>query len=158
MSTLHPAPGDEPIPGIALPVLCNIVYCSRATAGVDDAAVARIVATAQRANPVHGITGLLVFGGGVFFQWLEGPRDNVRHLMAALRTDTRHDQVVCLSDTEEVRERLFPDWSMELVGVDDVREVLLDALGTAEDPQHQQALHRLLAQLDAGGLSALAPA
>ena len=74
MSAFQHLQGDEPGIGRALPPLYNLVYCSRATAGVDDAAVQRIVGTARRQNAIHGITGLLVFGSGIFFQWLEGPR------------------------------------------------------------------------------------
>jgi hypothetical protein len=155
MSVTHSSPGDEPLSGHALPLLYNLVYCSRATAGVDDAAVARIIASARRHNPVHGITGLLVFGSGIFFQWLEGPRDAVTQLMARLKTDPRHDNVVQLSESEEVRERLFPDWDMELVTAVDIRDVLLDAHSTATDAQNAQALSGLLEELDSGRLSGL---
>jgi hypothetical protein len=155
MSASHHSLGDEPGFSLALPALYNVVYCSRATAGVDDAEVQRIIATARRCNPEHGITGMLVFGSGIFFQWLEGPRDNVTALMALLRADPRHENVIELSETEEVRERLFPDWDMELVSGDHIREVLLDAQASASDPQHEQALGRLLAELDSGQLSGL---
>ncbi len=155
MSVTHSSPGDEPLSGHALPLLYNLVYCSRATAGVDDAAVARIIASARRHNPVYGITGLLVFGSGIFFQWLEGPRDNVRQLMARLEKDPRHENVVTLSEGEEVRERLFPNWDMELVTAVDVRDVLLDALSTATDARNEQALNGLLEELDSGQLSGL---
>ena len=84
-ATPHPH-GDEPLSGHAFPLLYNLVYCSRATAGVDDAAVDRIIASSRRHNPARGITGLLVYGGGIFFQWLEGPRDNITELMATLKT------------------------------------------------------------------------
>ena len=147
--------GDEPMSGHAFPLLYNVVYCSRATAGVDDAAVERIIATSRRHNPARGITGLLVFGSGIFFQWLEGPRDNVTELMATLKTDPRHENVVSLSTTEEVRERLFPDWDMELVTATDIRDVLLDALNDAKDANHAEALRMLLEQLDSGQLSGL---
>ncbi len=146
---------DEPTSGFGAPLLYNLVYCSRAAAGVDDAAVARIVASSRRNNPRQGITGLLVFGSGVFFQWLEGPRDNVRQLMDALIRDSRHDTVVRLSETEEVRERLFPEWDMELVSAGDIRDVLLDALNTTEDPKSISAIRLLLGQLDSGDLAAL---
>jgi len=155
MNVTHASPGDEPLSGHALPLLYNLVYCSRATAGVDDAAVARIIASARRHNPVYGITGLLVFGSGIFFQWLEGPRDNVRQLMARLEKDPRHENVVTLSEGEEVRERLFPNWDMELVTAVDVRDVLLDALSTATDARNEQALNGLLEELDSGQLSGL---
>ena len=155
MSALHHSLGDEPGFSLALPALYNVVYCSRATAGVDDAEVERIIATARRCNPEHGITGMLVFGSGIFFQWLEGPRHSVTALMALLRADPRHENVIELSETEEVRERLFPDWDMELVSGDHIREVLQDAQGSASDPKNAQALGHLLAELDSGQLSGL---
>lgn len=144
--------GDEPGSGHFLPVLYNLVYCSRATPGVDDAAVAQIIAASRRLNPARGITGLLVFGSGIFFQWLEGPRDSVIELMTRLKTDARHDSIVQLTVTEEVRERLFPDWDMELVTSDHIRDVLVDALESAQDPKNADALRLLLAELDSGQL------
>jgi len=47
---------------------------------------------------------------------------------------------------------------MELVTSDHIREVLLDALGSADDPKHAQALGQMLAQLDSGELSGLGKA
>jgi hypothetical protein len=132
----------------ALPPLYNLVYCSRAAPGVDDAAVARILAASRRNNPRQGITGLLVFGSGIFFQWLEGPRDSVTRLMGHLLRDSRHDTIVRLSESEEPRERVFPDWDMELVDGADIRDVLTDALDEAEDEQNIAALRELLEQLD----------
>ncbi len=158
MNPIHHMLGDEPASAQAFPLLYNVVYCSRAAAGVDAAAVDRIIATARRCNPEHGITGLLVFGSGIFFQWLEGPRDTVTALMALIRADVRHENVVLLSEVEEVRERLFPDWDMELVTTDSIRDVLVDALESARDEHNAAALGLLLEQLDAGGLSALGTA
>jgi uncharacterized Fe-S cluster-containing MiaB family protein len=132
-----------------------VVYCSRAAPEVDASTVDRIVATARRTNPAQGITGLLVFGSGVFFQWLEGPRDHITGLMARIKHDPRHDEVVTLSHSEEVRERLFPDWSMELVTPDQIREVLLDALASTEDEQNAASLTRLLEKIDSNGLGRL---
>jgi len=150
----HP-PGDEPHSGLNLPLLYNVVYCSRADASVDEAAVERILVTARRWNPVHGVTGMLVFGSGIFFQWLEGPRSAVQELMAKLRADPRHSDVIEFSVDEEVRERLFPTWDMERVDADAVRDVLTDALDAAKSPQHAASLRVLLEELDAGRLAEL---
>ena len=155
MSAQHPRQSDEPGPGPQLPLLHQVAYCSRAAPEVDASTVERIVATARRTNPAQGITGLLVFGSGVFFQWLEGPRDHITGLMAKILRDPRHDEVVTLSHSEEVRERLFPDWSMELVTPDQIREVLLDALASAEDEQNTASLTRLLEKIDSNGLGRL---
>ena len=147
--------GDEPLPGHAFPLLYNMVYCSRATPGIDDAAVDQIIASSRRYNPAQGITGMLVFGSGIFFQWLEGPRHSVMELMATLQTDARHVSMVTLSATEEVRERLFPDWDMELVTALDIRDVLVDALAHAKDEKNIAALRLLLQELDFGQLGGL---
>ena len=54
-----------------------------------------------------------------------------------------------------MRERLFPDWDMELVTSDDIRDVLVDAMETAKEDKHKQALSQLLHELDSGQLSSL---
>ena len=147
---------DEPIDGIALPNLYNLVYTSRASADVDDAAVARIIECSQINNPRQGITGLLVYGSGIFFQWLEGPRDNVTTLMTAITADPRHTTVVVLSETDELDERVFPDWSMELVTSEDIRDVLLDALNDTDEEKTADSLRALLAALDSAEAEATA--
>ena len=156
MSVTHPLQSDEPTLGHDLPLLYNLVYCSRST--IDSAGLDAILATARRCNPLHGVTGLLVYGGGIFFQWLEGPRAAVTQLMDNLKGDPRHGSIVILSELEEVRERLFPGWDMELVATDDIRGVLADALDDAADPKNAEALALLLEQLDSGELRELSPA
>ena len=156
MSALHRPFLDEPLAGHAFPLLYQLVYCSRASAGVDDVAVQGIIASARRSNPALGITGLLVFGSGLFVQWLEGPRDNVSALMARLQADVRHQDIVLLDESEEVRERLFPDWDMELVDASNIRDVLQDALDTARNPGNASTLRALLDRLESGDIGSLA--
>lgn len=139
----------------ALIPLYHFVYCSRAAERVDDAEVTRIVEEAQRNNLAHGITGVLVFGSGVFFQWIEGPAAEIRKLIATLHRDKRHYDIVSLSQSEEKRERLYPDWDMERVEADDIRLVLQDALESAEDKNNRVALTRILEQLGTGSLDPL---
>ncbi|MCZ8099267.1 MAG: BLUF domain-containing protein [Burkholderiales bacterium] len=131
----------------ALPALHHFAYCSRAADGVDEAEVARIVESAQRHNLAHGITGVLIFNSGVFFQWIEGPVDQVHRLIANLHNDPRHYDIVSLSQSEDRRERLYPNWEMERVEAADIREVLQDALDCAEDENSTAALKRVLDQL-----------
>ncbi len=137
------------------PVLHTLVYCSRAAHGLDAEAIDRIIATARHHNPRFGITGLLVFGSGIFFQWLEGPRDNVVGLMRIITADPRHSSVVLLSEEDDVTDRMFPNWDMELVEASDIREVLVDAEQHATDPKQRQTLSQLLEELDTGSLGAL---
>jgi hypothetical protein len=145
-------PIDEPHEAYGLSPIYNFVYCSRAAPGIDREEVDRIIASSQHNNPRKGITGLLVFGGGVFFQWLEGPRESVMGLIQRLHEDSRHDTIIPLDQSEEVRERMFPDWAMELVSSTDIREVLADALSNADDASNVEALQRLLDMSDSGQL------
>ena len=128
------------------------VYCSRAAEGVDDAEVSRLVEFSQRRNVARGITGVLVFGSGVFFQWIEGSPDDVEALIVNLHSDTRHYDIVTLDRSVERRERLYANWEMELVGANDIRAVLQDALESASDESNIAALTRILAHLDSGPL------
>jgi hypothetical protein len=96
---------------------------------------------------VLGITGVLVFGGGVFFQWIEGPKAEVMGLVKLIEADRRHELFVILSTDEEVRERIFPTWDMELVGAENIQEVLQDAIETAQDQKSVDALQLLLDRL-----------
>ena len=151
---MHPSdePIDEPHEAYGLPAIFSYSYCSRAAPGVGMAEVERIIATARVQNPRLGITGILVFGEGVFFQWIEGPRHSITGLVQRLAADSRHNTIIALDESEEVRERLFPEWDMELVSAIDIREVLVDAIADASEGSKAAALQRLLGMLDSGEL------
>ena len=147
-------PSDPDLDATA-PTLYTFVYCSRAAECVDDAEVDRLIESAQRHNLTCGITGVLVFGSGVFFQWIEGPAAEVRKLMANLYGDPRHYDIVSLDQSEEKRERLYPNWQMERVGADDIRDVLEDALESAEHENNIAALTRIIDHLATRSLDSL---
>jgi len=83
----------------------------------------------------------------VFFQWIEGPRAEVTALVKLIETDRRHEMMVVLSEDEEIRERIFPTWDMELVDAENIQEVLQDALETAQDQKSVDALQLMLEKL-----------
>jgi hypothetical protein len=145
----------EADPGYAAVALETFVYCSRAAAGVDDAEVDRLIEFSQRRNVDRDITGVLVFGNGVFFQWVEGPPREVQKLVASLHGDARHYDIVELDRSVDKRERLYPGWEMERVEADEIREVLLDALESSEDHNNVAALKRILQHLDSAPLASL---
>ena len=149
-------PGDTDPDDVAL-ILDTFVYCSLAAAGVNDVEVGRIIELSQRRNVARDITGVLVFGSGVFFQWVEGPPALVESLIASLHGDPRHYDIVTLSRSVEKRERLYPNWEMEQVGSDDIRAVLQEALESAKDEKNIAALRRILKHLDSGPLDTLHP-
>ena len=144
---VSPTSADEPDNAFEEQLLFNLVYCSQVSDGIGQTEVDAIVATARRFNPALGITGVLVFGSGVFFQWIEGPKTNVLELVNRIEADSRHKQMTILSSDEEIRERIFPTWDMELVGADDIRDVLEDALHTAQEAKNVDALKGLIKSL-----------
>jgi Sensors of blue-light using FAD len=143
-------PRDDELQPLGETLLYMLVYCSRAAQGLVDADIERILASARRRNAILGITGVLVYGSGVFFQMLEGPRPSIERLMGLLKDDPRHHDIVVLNEMEDMRERLFPSWDMELATTDSIREVLLDARQDAAPGAPARALEQMLAQLDAG--------
>ena len=146
--------GEADLEDAAL-ALETFVYCSRASEGVNNIEVDRLIEFSQRRNVARGITGVLVFGSGVFFQWIEGPPAEVQKLIASLHADSRHHDVVELDRSVEKRERLYPGWEMERVEADDIRAVLRDALESAEDENNVAALRRILEHLGSSPLASL---
>ena len=65
-------------------------------------------------------------------------------LVKLIESDRRHEMMVTLSTDEEVRERIFPSWDMELVDAENIQEVLQDALETAHDEKSVDALQLML--------------
>lgn len=124
----------------------NVLYCSHATASMNDAELQRIVKTSQKNNPAKGITGLLVFGGGMFLQWLEGPRNEVEALMAVLKSDPRHETIVRLQVLDGLSERLYPRWAMQYAEPREIRGILQDCLSRARDPR-RATLIKLMMEL-----------
>ena len=135
---------DEPAEVLEERLLFNLVYASTLTDGVSSADVDDIINASHRNNSLVGITGILVLGSGVFFQWIEGPKEEVMSLVKLIETDRRHELMTVLSTDEEIRERIFPSWDMELVDPDHIQEVLRDALETARDDRSVAALQLLL--------------
>lgn len=74
--------------------------------GIED-----ILATSRRNNEREGVTGLLVFTDGSFFQVLEGDAAVLERRFLTIRNDRRHSFVTLLAD-REIAARMFPDWAM----------------------------------------------
>ena len=140
----QPAQYNDPEDAFKEHLIFNLVYCSQVSEGVDGSDVDAIIASSRRRNAALGITGILVFGSGVFFQWIEGPKAEVMDLVKLIEADRRHEMMVTLSTDEEVRERIFPSWDMELVDAENIQEVLQDALDTADDEKSVDALQLML--------------
>lgn len=97
----------------------RIVYASTAasTLAYDD--LVGLLRHAARHNDEADITGLLVYGGGLFLQVLEGERATVNRLYNRIVADDRHTDCTLLL-AESIEMRVFSEWTMKLVGLDDL--------------------------------------
>jgi hypothetical protein len=75
--------------------------------------VEALVSLAAQRNAAASITGILMTCGGIFFQVIEGPRDQVERLFTQIQADPRHREVLVLDVEEAVTSRHFPDWAMK---------------------------------------------
>ncbi|WOP14913.1 BLUF domain-containing protein [Ottowia sp. SB7-C50] len=94
-------------------MLVRLLYASRAV-DATPAVIESILGTARQHNQDSGITGILVYGGGIFMQAIEGGRRAISDLYGTIQRDPRHKDVVLLH-YEEIVERRFGGWTMGLV-------------------------------------------
>lgn len=97
----------------------RIKYVSRYAEGLSNADLDQIAAQSATNNAQLGMTGILLTGGGVFFQILEGPADVVEPVFQRILADPRNQDVLLLGVQEAAEERLFPGWAMKRVNLDD---------------------------------------
>lgn len=92
--------------------LTQVVYTSVLANlhGLD--AVTTIVRSARAKTPKLNVTGLLLFDGTHFCQYLEGPAANVAWLLEHIRSDARHVHFTVRHQAENVAQRLFPNWNI----------------------------------------------
>ena len=92
----------------------RLLYVSHAVGPQTTTVTTSILLQAQIHNAAQAITGVLCQGQGFFFQVLEGERSRVNALYRRICLDKRHHAVDVLH-YEEIKERLFGQWSMALI-------------------------------------------
>ncbi|MHB1300730.1 MAG: BLUF domain-containing protein [Burkholderiales bacterium] len=97
--------------------MIRLLYFSQATQPTSGEAVEDILQSSRTNNLALDITGVLVHGGGLFMQTLEGPEENVLPLYVKIMRDPRHENcsLVHISHAEK---RLFQKWSMGVIESD----------------------------------------
>jgi methanogenic corrinoid protein MtbC1 len=93
--------------------LSVVAYRSVAVGIPTDDAVRAILTSAQSRNKAEGLTGVLVYDRGAYFQWLEGPTEALRRVWDSICSDTRHRHITILRD-EPVSDRLFDGWDLRV--------------------------------------------
>lgn len=78
---------------------------------METAELAELLQKSREDNDRLGLSGMLLYSEGHFFQVLEGPADVVGALYARIEQDTRHDQVTAII-REPISKRHFDAWTM----------------------------------------------
>jgi Sensors of blue-light using FAD len=120
----------------------QLVYVSRLAPACTWEVVKEIVAAARRNNPVHGITGALLFDGERFCQLIEGDEDTVRALLHNIARDPRHTDLRVLFEGESANGRTTQRW---VSGYCDAHE--LEEFDVAPGPGEGMALDWFLSVL-----------
>ena len=119
--------------------LSALVYRSRATTAQSDVDLFYLLAQARQANQRTGLSGMLLYDRGWFFQWIEGPTDALGATWNRIRRDPRHRDLVVITD-QTVPVRLFADWHMRFAHRDRQHDSVFEGFVLA-DPDLLDDLH-----------------
>lgn len=76
-------------------------------------------------NTRDGLTGALFCFRDLFYQILEGEDQAIERCYARILADNRHKDIFCLNVEVGIKERLYGDWAMKTVLLDESQEDLL---------------------------------
>jgi hypothetical protein len=91
--------------------LIHLIYSSVATQDFETAQLTELLQAARQKNEMLGLTGMLLYSEGSFFQVLEGESDSVEQLYGSIGRDQRHEQCTLII-REPIARRSFENWSM----------------------------------------------
>jgi hypothetical protein len=129
-----------------MPDLYKFIYASRIAPGEPLTSVATIARVSRLNNQQLDITGLLVFDGERFIQYLEGPQAGVGELANTTSVDKRHTDFMVLHEGNFAGERSFPGWSLAYASAPD--EQALPQLASASGLQALAQFNTLRQGLD----------
>lgn len=91
--------------------LIHLIYASVATLDFGEAQLAELLQQSREANKRLGLTGILLYSEGSFFQVLEGEPTVVDQLYERIIADKRHERAILII-REPIAKRSFGSWSM----------------------------------------------
>lgn len=109
--------------------LIHLIYCSAAEKPFSKSELADLLDGARRHNAESGITGMLLYAEGSFFQVLEGEPAALESLYEYIDRDKRHQKITVII-REPIASRSFSDWTM---GYADISPAELDEIVGTND-------------------------
>lgn len=105
-------------------MVSRLIYGSRAQVDFTGMDLIELRNIARQRNSEKNITGILHYDDGLFYQYLEGRRQDLDELFEKISKDERH-QIVNAFYFDDCVEAIFPNWSMELITRDDLQTLSL---------------------------------
>ena len=91
--------------------LDSLVYVSSAVRLLSHEEIDYLLRRARERNKEYDVTGILLYIGGNFMQYIEGPRDNLDVIYKIIEEDELHKGIILVS-REAIESRQFGDWAM----------------------------------------------
>ena len=120
----------------------RLTYISKFSRFLTQQDIENIGLVSARNNRQNNITGVLLCLAGIFFQILEGDEEQIDEVYQKILRDDRHIEILCLKLEADIEERLFPDWSMKTINLDDNNDLLIRPIKTLL--QNVTESHRIL--------------
>lgn len=96
-----------------------MLYCSQLARTAPANAVPDIIRIARQFNAANDVTGILVFDGRNFLQYLEGPEIILEDLISRIAKDARHVNFDLQYHDKGFGARRFRSWSMAYAHLED---------------------------------------
>ena len=107
----------------------RLTYVSKLNAVLDEEEIIDIGRISSANNKKIDVTGVLISVRDYFFQVLEGEEAIVDALVEKISRDPRHNEITILSAETGCEERLFTDWGMKTVTLNESNDLMLLAIG-----------------------------
>ena len=120
-------------------MLKRIHYISSFVKDMSVDEIKEISSQSAKNNAEKDITGVLMAKGGVFFQIIEGPEENIDKLFTNILKDIRHEKIITLGIQIGDLKRLFPNWHMKEINLDTTTSERLQPVKAIIDAVHAQA-------------------
>lgn len=106
----------------------RVTYVSKLNALLSQEDIIEIGRLASLNNQKLDVTGILISVRDYFFQILEGEEKIVDELVEKIRRDSRHNEITILSAETGCEERLFTNWGMKTVALNESNDLMLLAI------------------------------
>lgn len=94
-----------------MPGLIQLIYISNSTQFDSEEKLAELLKVSRKNNSKNGLTGMLLYHDGQFFQVLEGKEEDVMATFEKIKRDIRHRACRKMA-VIDIENREFRDWTM----------------------------------------------